>query len=267
MNLKDLNKAIEKTPVRTSGISPYVELELSTVYPNPNQPRKEFKNIEELAGTIAEYGLLQPIVVERREDGYMIISGERRWRAHLHNAARTIKAYVMASSDNAIQELALIENIQREDLSDFEIAKFIGTLWASGKYKLKSDLASALGKEPPYISKAFSCLKLDAAIIADLESAKHDIGLSVLEEIGRFKDKETQREVYTKYIAGEIKRDDFVCFKPEAKVSRGKKEVDKSKDQDITLTVWCKGSDLNSLLGLHCKPEAKYRLMIVQEDQ
>jgi ParB/RepB/Spo0J family partition protein len=229
MNFSKIKSALKDTHTRTDGISPYVELELSTVYPNPNQPRKEFKNIAELAETIAEYGLLQPIVVERRSDGHMIISGERRYRAHLLLKARTIKAYVMASSDNAIQELALIENIQREDLSDFEIAKFIGTLWASGKYDQKSDLARALGKKPPYISKAFSCLKLDESIIADLESAKHDIGLSVLEEIGRFKDKETQREVYAKYIAGEIKRDDFVCFKPEAKVSRGKTHRNPSK--------------------------------------
>lgn len=265
MNLSALDEAVATTPVRTSGISPYVELELSSVYPNPNQPRKEFKNIEELAGTIAEHGLLQPIVVERRSDGHMIISGERRYRAHLHNEARTIKAYVMASSDNAIQELALIENIQREDLSDFEIAKFIGTLWASGKYDQKSDLARALGKKPSYISKAFSCLKLDESIIADLESAKHDIGLSVLEEIGRFKDKETQREVYAKYIAGEIKRDDFVCFKPEAKVSRGEKEALESWFRLKTHTLWVKGSDLNSFLGLHYKSDVKYKLTIESE--
>jgi len=261
VNLSALDEAVATTPVRTSGISPYVELELSSVYPNPNQPRKEFKNIEELAGTIAEHGLLQPIVVERRSDGHMIISGERRYRAHLHNEARTIKAYVMASSDNAIQELALIENIQREDLSDFEIAKFIGTLWASGKYDQKSDL----GKKPSYISKAFSCLKLDESIIADLESAKHDIGLSVLEEIGRFKDKETQREVYAKYIAGEIKRDDFVCFKPEAKVSRGEKEALESWFRLKTHTLWVKGSDLNSFLGLHYKSDVKYKLTIESE--
>lgn len=261
MNLSALDKAVATTPVRTSGISPYVELELSTVYPNPDQPRKEFKNIEELAETIAKYGLLQPIVVERHSDGYMIISGERRYRAHLHNEARTIKAYVMASSDNAIQELALIENIQREDLSDFEIAKFIGTLWASGKYDQKSDLARALGKRTSYISKAFSCLRLDASIIADLEEAKHDIGLSVLEEIGRFKDKETQREVYQKYIAKEITRDDFVCFKPEAKISRGKKET--SDKKKIVVEVWGGTKELmQNILIQRFDPKKKYKVTI-----
>lgn len=223
MNFSKIDNAINETAPRTSGISPYVDLEMSTVYPNPKQPRKEFNNIPELAETIRTHGLLQPIVVELRSDGHMIISGERRYRAHLHNKARTIKAYILSDQHDA-QELSLIENIQREDLSDFEIAKFIGTLWASGKYKQKSDLAKAIGKTPSYISKAFSCLKLDESIIADLENAKHDIGLSVLEEIGRFKDKETQREVYQKYIAKEITRDDFVTFKPEAKISRGKKE-------------------------------------------
>lgn len=222
MNFSKIDEAINETAPRTTGISPYIDLEMSTVYPNPDQPRKEFNNIHELAESIKKHGLLQPIVVELRSNGYMIIAGERRYRACLLNKVRTIKAFIL-SDQHDVQELALIENIHREDLSDFEIAKFIGTLWASGKYKQKSDLAKALSKQQSYISKAFSCLRLDESIIADLENAKHDIGLSVLEEIGRFKDKDTQREVYQKYIAKEITRDDFVCFKPEAKISQGKK--------------------------------------------
>lgn len=255
MNLKALNSAMQTTAPRTSGISPYVDLEMSTVYPNPKQPRKEFNNIPELAETIRTHGLLQPIVVELRPDGHMIISGERRYRAHLLNEARTIKAYILSDQHDA-QELSLIENIQREDLSDFEIAKFIGTLWASGKYKQKSDLAKAIGKTPSYISKAFSCLKLDESIISDLENAKHDIGLSVLEEIGRFKDKETQREVYQKYIAKEITRDDFVCFKPEAKISQGKKETN---DKEI----WGTGKEAVRQFLMHkFDPDKSYKIII-----
>lgn len=262
MNLKALDSAIKTNAPRTTGISPYVDLEMSTVYPNPAQPRKEFNNIPELAETIRTHGLLQPIVVELRSDGHMIISGERRYRAHLLNEARTIKAYILSDQHDA-QELSLIENIQREDLSDFEIAKFIGTLWASGKYKQKSDLAKAIGKSPSYLSKAFSCLKLDESIIADLEEAKHDIGLSVLEEIGRFKNKVVQRKVYKKYIAKEITRDDFASFKP--KISRGKKqkvmkikkgieifnnlqfstefEIDMDQYYKITIEEFCHGSN------------------------
>lgn len=222
MNFSKISDAINETAPRTSGISPYVDLEMSTVYPNPDQPRKDFKNIDELAESIKEHGLLQPIVVELRSDGYMIVGGERRWRACVRNNARTITAFIL-SEDHDAQELALIENIQREDLSDFEIAKFIGTLWASGKYKLKSDLAQVLAKKQSYISKAFSCLKLDESIIADLEETKFNIGLSVLDEISRL-DPAVQVETYTRYKAGEIKRDEFKkATKPKVeKVSRGK---------------------------------------------
>ena len=141
---------------KTTGISPFSELEISKVYPNPDQPRKQFDDIEELAATILEFGLLQPITVVKKDDGYMIIAGERRYKAHLHNEAKTIKAYILDATDEAIEELTLIENIQRNDLTDFETAKHIVKLWESGRYEKKSDLAKKIGKSESYISKAFS---------------------------------------------------------------------------------------------------------------
>ena len=83
----DLSKIASVTAgkTRTTGISPFSELEISKVYPNPNQPRKTFTDIEELASTIKEHGLLQPITVVKKDDGYMIISGERRYKAHYNS--------------------------------------------------------------------------------------------------------------------------------------------------------------------------------------
>lgn len=212
----DFSKIAEVTAgkTKTTGISPFSELEISKVYPNPEQPRREFKDIEELASTIKEHGLLQPITVVKKDDGYMIISGERRYRAHLHNEAKTIKAHIVNVSDEAVEELTLIENIQRNDLTDFETAKHIVKLWESGRYEKKSDLAKKIGKPDNFVSKAFSCLKLDSGILEDIEANKKDISVSVMDEISRVKDKEVQKEVYQKYSDGEITRDEIKDFKP-----------------------------------------------------
>ena len=212
----DLEKisAVTAGKTRTTGVSPFNELEISKVYPNPNQPRKQFDDIEQLAATIKEHGLLQPITVLKKDNGYMIISGERRYKAHLHNEAKTIKAYILDTTDEAVEELTLIENIQRNDLTDFETAKYIVKLWETGRYEKKLDLAKKLGKSESYISKAFSSLKLDSEILEDIEQNKKDISVSVMDEISRVKDKEVQKEVYKKYSDGEITRDDIKEFKP-----------------------------------------------------
>lgn len=211
----DLSKIASVTAgkTKTSGISPFSELEISKVYPNPDQPRKTFTDIEELASTIKEHGLLQPITVVKKDDGYMIISGERRYKAHLHNEAKTIKAYILDTTDEKVEELTLIENIQRNDLTDFETAKYIVKLWETGRYEKKSDLAKKLGKSDSYISKAFSSLKLDDDILEDIEKNKKNISVSVMDEISRVKDKTVQKEVYKKYSDGEITRDKIKEFK------------------------------------------------------
>ncbi|MEV9527794.1 ParB/RepB/Spo0J family partition protein [Aliarcobacter butzleri] len=206
-------KAVTAGKTKTSGISPFSELEISKVYPNPDQPRKAFEDIEELADTIKEHGLLQPITVVKKDDGYMIISGERRYKAHLFNEAKTIKAYILDATDEEVQELTLIENIQRNDLTDFEIANHIVGLWKTGRYEKKSDLAKRVGKSESYVSKAFSSLNLDDEILEDITVNKKDISISVMDEISRVKDKKVQKEVYQKYNAGEITRDNIKEFK------------------------------------------------------
>lgn len=219
MNLSAIDK-VTKGNIRTTGVSPFLELEIEKVYANSNQPRKQFDDIVDLALTIQEHGLLQPITVVKKDDGYMIVSGERRYKAHLHNDAKTIKAHIINVSNEAVEELTLIENIQRNDLTDFETAKHIIKLWESGRYAKKSDLAKKIGKSDSYISKAFSCLKLDSEIIDHMESNNQDISISVLDEIARVKDKQVQKEVYEKYNSGEITRDEIKEFKEPKKEKR-----------------------------------------------
>jgi len=228
MKLEALDDAITKSKLNTSGLtSSSIEVEMSMIYPNQYQPRKHFDPIllDELAESIKVHGLVQPITLVRRPDGYMIIAGERRWRACQINKAFTIKATVVEKDDKEVEEIALIENIQRTDLSDYEIAMAIVRLWDSGKYTQKQELAGAIQKPLSYVSKAFGLLKLDPAIRADIEENNRGIGLSVLEELSRV-DPSVQVDTYQRYNSGEIKRDDFkTAAKPKSeKVSRGKKQ-------------------------------------------
>lgn len=257
MKLSALNDAVTQSKPNTNSINNgSVEIELSKIYANPDQPRKNFDpvSLSELAESINTHGLMQPISVVRKSDGYMIIAGERRYRACKLNGSITIKANILEREDHTVEELALIENIQREDLTDYEIAMAIVRLWESGKYAQKQELAKAIQKTLSYVSKAFACMKLDPTIKEDIEENKRDIGLSVMQELSSIKKPEQQRDIYQRYNAGEIKRDEFKeAAKPKAeKFSRGKKK----------LTVWVKGSDLNSMLGLHYEADTKYKITI-----
>ena len=106
-------------------VSRMEELEVESIIPNPKQPRTIFDDdaLEELADSIATLGLIQPITVRKENDGkYIIISGERRWRATKLAGKKTIPAYIREADDRELHEMALVENIQRQDLNAMEIA-------------------------------------------------------------------------------------------------------------------------------------------------
>lgn len=223
MSLSNID-GITKGKVKTTGVSAFLELELHKVYPNPNQPRKAFNDIEELASSITTNGLIQPIAVVKTDKGYMIISGERRYKASVYAKAKTIKAHIIKATDKEILELALVENIQRDDLTDFEKAKSINQLWASGNYAKKQDLAAAIGKNSSYISKVFKAVKICDEIIQDIEENKKDIGLEVLQELSNIKDKDVQLQMYQ----DGTKRDDIRDYnqsQKSSKISPAKKEI------------------------------------------
>jgi len=233
MNLQTIQQATKgKFDARDNGV--FVELELRLVYPNPEQPRKEFNNIDELAASIQEDGLLQPIVVTKDENGrYMVIAGERRYRACSSLSMSTIKAHVIKVSSKRVQELSLVENIQREDLTDFEKAQFINKLWASKHYASKKELAETIGKSQSYLSKAFKAVKLCDAVVKDLEESKRDIGLEVLQELSNIKDKETQLKLYLNNATREEIRNyqKTPSILEEAKISPAKKKKFILKDE------------------------------------
>jgi ParB family transcriptional regulator, chromosome partitioning protein len=120
-------------------------LSLNEIFPNPNQPRKEFdqEKLEELAMSIRQYGVLEPIVVTPRDDHFMIIAGERRYRASLLAGIKEIPARVIEADDALVEELALLENIQRQDLNIIEEAKAFQALLDRGWSR--EDLARKMG--------------------------------------------------------------------------------------------------------------------------
>jgi ParB family chromosome partitioning protein len=121
--LGEVSEAYENESSKKDSV---VEISLNEIKPNPYQPRKNFsqESLKELAESIKEDGLIQPIVVVEDEfDGYIIVAGERRYRASKLAKLKTIKAVVLEITNEQMQQYALIENIQREDLNPIELAK------------------------------------------------------------------------------------------------------------------------------------------------
>jgi ParB family chromosome partitioning protein len=143
------------------------EVPVSSISPNPNQPRKEFEPnaLAELADSIARVGLMQPIVVREIGPGkYQIIAGERRWRASQLAELTTVPVSIRSANDADAMQLALIENIQREDISPLELAEaYAGLIDAHGLSQ--ETLASLIGKSRPTIANTLRLLKLPAEIL------------------------------------------------------------------------------------------------------
>lgn len=138
-----------------------LSLPLDKIHANPNQPRKDFDQdkLNELASSIRQYGLLEPIVVTPRGDRYMIIAGERRYRAAVIAELGTIQTRVIDADDALVEELALLENIQREDLNVIEIALAYKSLIDRGW--TKEELASKMGFQQVWrIDEKMTLLKL-----------------------------------------------------------------------------------------------------------
>ncbi len=175
---RGLDSLLSISEVQTAGSSAINEIEVALIEPNPSQPRTNFdaEALEELAASIRELGVIQPLSLRSLSDGrYQIIAGERRWRAARLAGLATVPAYVRTASDSEVTEMALIENIQREDLNAIEVAlafrKLIDT------YSLTQDrLSERLGKKRATIANHLRLLKLPAEIQLGLRDRKIDMG-------------------------------------------------------------------------------------------
>ena len=175
---RGLDALITMDDVKTGGSSSINEIKLSLIKPNPGQPRQEFdeESLNELAASIRELGIIQPVTLRQMpDDSYQIISGERRYRASLLAGLETIPAYVRTVEDETVMEMALIENIQREDLNPVEIALTFQKLIE--QYHLTQDrLSERVGKKRATIANYLRLLKLPAEIQIGLKNKQIDMG-------------------------------------------------------------------------------------------
>ena len=141
-------------------------LKITEVEPNRNQPRKQFDEeaLDELAESIKRYGLIQPIIVTKKDGYYQIVAGERRWRASKKAGLTTISAIVREDDDKKNKEIALIENIQREDLNAVE--KAMGMKLLMEEYDLtQAQLAEIVGKSRSGVANTLRILNLDERVL------------------------------------------------------------------------------------------------------
>lgn len=173
-----MDALISTEDVHTSGSSSINEISIEKIKANPNQPRREFdaEALSELADSIREIGIIQPITLRKMDDGtYQIIAGERRWRASQMAGLKTIPAYIRTADDENVMQMALVENIQREDLNAIEIALAYQNLIE--KYDLTQDqLSEKVGKKRATIANYLRLLKLPAQVQVALQNRQVDQG-------------------------------------------------------------------------------------------
>ncbi|HEY1977111.1 MAG TPA: ParB/RepB/Spo0J family partition protein [Candidatus Baltobacteraceae bacterium] len=170
---RGLGALLGNAPVPVSPVESLQEIPVDRITPNPYQPRKHFdpEALDELKTSIAEFGVLVPIIVRPRNDGYELIAGERRWRACAALGRPAIPAIVRGSDDRQTLEVAIIENLQRENLNPLEEAAGFQNLIDEFAFT-QDQLASRLGKSRPAIANTLRLLALPDQIKAMLADGR-----------------------------------------------------------------------------------------------
>lgn len=175
---RGLDSLISMDDIQTSGSSAINEISISLIEPNPDQPRKSFDEeaLDELAASICELGIVQPLTLRALGEGrYQIISGERRYRAAQRAGLTSVPAYVRTANDAELTEMALIENIQREDLNAIEIALTFRKL--IDQYNLTQErLSERIGKKRATIANFLRLLRLPAEVQLGLRDHRVEMG-------------------------------------------------------------------------------------------
>lgn len=175
---RGLDALISTDFVKTQGSSSINEVPLEQIHANPDQPRRDFdpESLEELAESLREIGIIQPITLRKMgENDYQIIAGERRFRAAGIAGLKTIPAYIRTADDENVMAMALIENIQREDLNSMEVALACQNLLEV--YNMTQEqLSSRIGKKRATIANYIRLLKLPAEIQVALKNKLIDMG-------------------------------------------------------------------------------------------
>ena len=212
---RGLDALLQTDEIQTSGSSNICEISMEVIQPNPNQPRRDFDDdsLQELANSIRQIGVIQPITLRDMGDGtYVIIAGERRWRASQRVGLTTIPAYIRTVDDENMMEMALVENIQRQDLTALEVALAYQNLIE--QYNLTQEqLSERVGKNRATVTNYLRLLKLPAPIQVALRN--RDIDMGHARALLALSDPEAQLKVF-----GELKKDHLSVRKIEEMVKQ-----------------------------------------------
>lgn len=265
---RGLDALISTESVSTQGSSTINEISIDLIEANPNQPRREFDEeaLQELATSIREIGIIQPITLRQVDDNrFQIIAGERRWRASQLAGLRAIPAYIRTISDESVMEMALVENIQREDLNAIEIA-------LAYQHLLENDgmtqerVSERVGKSRTAIANYLRLLRLPAQIQLALQKRDIDMGHarallsldSPSQQIKLFK--EIQKHNYSVRKVEEMVN---LLKNGEDVQSAGKKLASKAQlPEEFGKLKERLGSFLNTKVQMTCSPQGKGKITI-----
>ena len=264
---RGLDALITMEDLKTGGSSSISEISLSKIQPNPDQPRSMFEEeaLEELATSIRSLGVIQPITLkEIGPDRYMIISGERRYRASLKAGLEEIPAYIKTAADEHVVEMALIEDIQREDLNAIEIALAYQKL--IDNYELTQEkLSERVGKKRTTIANYLRLLKLPAEIQVGLKDKKIDMGHA--RALISVQDPEIQLALYEQILQDGLsvrQVEELVRNAAEAAVPEAKDEQPKKKllPEEYNLLKDHLSRFFNTRVNLSCNEKGKGKITI-----
>jgi ParB family chromosome partitioning protein len=202
-----------------------LQLPVAQIQSNPYQPRQAFnqQGLQELAESIKQQGLVQPIVVRRQGSGYQLVAGERRLRAAQLAGFATIPALVKKVNDQETLELALLENLQREDLNPMEEARAYQRLQSEFHLRQR-EVAQRVGKERSSVANVLRLLQLPPALQADIEAGRLSMGharallaLESAEEQQRLRDQILAEDLSVRATEARVRRQTQRAAKPRAK--------------------------------------------------
>ena len=265
---RGLDALISTDEVKTSGSSSIGEIDINRIAPNPNQPRRDFSDsaIDELADSIRELGIVQPITLRNMGDGtYQIIAGERRWRAAKRAGLESVPAYIRTADDEKTMQMALVENIQREDLNPIEIAlAYEHLLESPGMTQEK--VSERVGKSRVAITNYLRLLKLPAQVQMALQKKEIDMGHA--RALLGLEDPHLQLKLF-----GEIVKNQYSVRKVEEMVKllnngdtiqSGKRKIQARSQLSEEMTQMRKrlGGYFNAKVLVACSPKGKGKITI-----
>lgn len=270
---RGLDALISTENVRTQGSSTINEIAIDQIEANPNQPRREFdeESLRELAISIREIGIIQPITLRQVADNrFQIIAGERRWRASQMAGLKAIPAYIRTINDENVMEMALVENIQREDLNAIEIALAYEHL-IENTGMTQEKVSERVGKSRTAITNYLRLLKLPAQIQMALQ--KHEIDMGHARALLSLDSPSLQIKLYK-----EIQKNNYSVRKVEALVNRikngediesSKKNVDAANSHSAAMTTLKNqlSTFFNAKVQLTCNARGKGKISIPFADE